>query len=79
MQNEGRGTKNLMEIVDEHMEGDVVVRCKVYESHNSEDFKKMNEEFEKSVHTYWNDDRDLGYLEIFDKDEIKEMYYDYEQ
>ena len=28
MQNESRGTKNLMEIVDEHMKEDVVVRCR---------------------------------------------------
>jgi len=78
MQDKSRGTKNLMEIVDEHMERDVVVRCKVYEDHNSDEFKGMNKRFKESVHTYWNDDRDLGYLEILDEDKIRNTYYDFE-
>ncbi|WP_346938153.1 hypothetical protein [uncultured Clostridium sp.] len=78
MQNESRGTKNLMEIVEEHMEGDVVVRCKVYEDHNSEEFKEMNKRFKESVRTYWNDDRDLGYLSDRDKATLREKYYNFE-
>lgn len=79
MQNESRGTKNLMEIINEHMKGDVVVRCRnVYDDHNSEEFKNMNEEFKKSVHTYWKDDRDLDYLCDKDKATLREMYYDFE-
>jgi len=78
MQNESRRTKNLMEIVDEHMERDVVVRCKVYEDHNSEEFKEMNKRFKESVHTYWNDDRDLNYLCDIDKATWREMHYNFE-
>lgn len=78
MQDKSRGSKNLMEIVDEYMKGDVVVRCKVFESHSSKEFKDMNKEFKKTVHTYWNDDRDLNYLCDIDKATLREKYYNFE-
>lgn len=51
---ENRGNKNLIEIAEEHMEGDVVVRCRnVFEDHNSEGFKSYCREFKKMLNTYW--------------------------
>lgn len=77
MQNESRGHKNLMEIVDEHMKGDVGVRCRVFEDHNSERFKEMNYIFKRSVHRYWKN-RDREGLKDIDKATLRDMYYDFE-
>lgn len=42
MQNKSRGNKNLMEIVEEHMKGDVVVRCRnVFDDCTNEKCKEI--------------------------------------
>jgi|GEM_PF-4035552 len=75
MQNESRGHKNLMEIVDEHMKGDVGVRCRnVYESNSN---NRFNEEFKKRIHTYWKN-KDREGLKDIDKATLRDMYYDFE-
>jgi len=44
MQNESRGTKNLMDIVDEHMKGDVFVRCRnVFDDCTNEKCREVSE------------------------------------
>ena len=60
MQNESRGIKNLMEIVEEHMKGDVVVRyrntfddCTNEKCREISNFTKKYKEVEKSCLAEW--------------------------
>lgn len=60
MQDKSRGNKNLIEIVDEHMKGDVVVRCRnVFDDSTNEkyreiaNFTKRYKEVEKRCLAEW--------------------------
>ena len=73
-ENKNRGLYDYIE----KYECDITYRARVFESHNSKDFKEMNKKFKSTVHVHWNDDRDLNYLCDIDKTTSREIYYNFE-
>lgn len=71
--NESRGHKNLMEIVDEHMKGDVVVKYRnVFDDHNSEEFKYMDKRFKTKLGRISHEPRYRDLMSYYE--EIKEEF-----
>ena len=67
MQNESRGSKRLTEIVDEHMKGDVSVRYRVFEDHNSKEFKDMNKRFKTKLGRISHEPRYRELMKYYDE------------